>query len=104
MSDEKTVPGLLLGDPDPVTGEQSAVRMGDQLEYGRLRPLRDGVPITGEVVTVEKQPDGRYSFTTEWTPEGATVDAGSHGGPARVATAAFRDGWDRVFGGKVGSA
>ena len=39
-------------------------------------------------------------------PAPPTDVAGSHSGPAMVTTEAYRDGWDRIFGGKqaVGQA
>ena len=62
---------------------------------GELRGLKEGRPITGEIVTLEPRKDNPRvcDVTQSYAPKES-----SHKGPAKVATAAYRDGWDEVFG------
>ncbi|MCL2723158.1 MAG: hypothetical protein FWD69_01855 [Polyangiaceae bacterium] len=70
----------------------------EQLEAGELRTLRDGQPIVGEILSLEPRKDQpRVCDVRESWP--ATRQASpSHKGPARVATTAYRAGWDEIFG------
>lgn len=82
---------------------------GDQLEAAAVRPLREGVPITGEVVklTPRKEFPLLCDVTTEFNapaavPESTDV-AGARGlphkGPAQVATDTYRSNWDVIWAG-----
>lgn len=61
------------------------------------RPLRDGTPIDSDSRLLVPREDGRYSV------EPILGDSGSKEskGPAKVNSAAFRAGWDNIFGAKV---
>ncbi len=75
------------------------------LEAGLLRPMREGKPIVGEVVSLTQRQDlpMLYDVKSEFGAgaDGAadTDDVRSPGdGPAQVASDAYRKGWDAVWG------
>jgi len=67
------------------------------VEVGTMRPLREGKPIDGEVVSLRQRRDlpFLYDVKTELPDESrrATSD-----GPAQVATKEYRKGWDAIWG------
>jgi hypothetical protein len=66
------------------------------VELGTMRPLREGKPIDGEVVSLRQRRDlpFLYDVKTELeTERRATAD-----GPAQVATDDYRRGWDAIWG------
>ena len=72
------------------------------IEAGLLRPMREGKPITGEVVSLTQRHDlpmvfnVKSEFSTDIEPaERTAVD-----GPAQVASDAYRKGWDAVWGNR----
>jgi hypothetical protein len=89
------------------------------LEAGLLRPMREGQPITGEVITLKQRADVPvfYDVKTEF---GGPEDPGAQqaepqappmpvpgpgqgklpgdGRPAQVSSDAYRKGWDAVWG------
>ncbi len=99
MPDEAPKPSpdvvLLAGPTDDGGGMRVLRARQDRLETGEIRPLQEGVPIRGEVVTLKPR---------ENTPQICDVEVAytpppvEHKGPAQVATQAYRDHWDDVFG------
>jgi hypothetical protein len=88
---------VLLGPPTKDGAGLHVLRARDErIELGELRALQEGRPITGEIVTLaprEGNPhicDVKESFAP---PSQAK-------GPAKVATSAYRQGWDDIFGTK----
>ncbi|MEO8904439.1 MAG: hypothetical protein ABI488_18860 [Polyangiaceae bacterium] len=79
----------------------------NRLELGALRPLREGAPITGEVVTLRPRPNAPALCDVEVhvkAPEAAPTDdrqvpraALAHPGPAQVATDEYRRNWDSIW-------
>jgi hypothetical protein len=77
------------------------------LEAGELRALKQGAPMSGEVVrlvpregspvlwNVRVEFDARETAAPE--PAAATTGGKGHAGPARVSTRAYREGWDAIF-------
>jgi hypothetical protein len=72
------------------------------VEVGTLRPLREGKPIDGEVVTLQQRSDVPFVYDVKVEvpahesssePRRATSD-----GPAQVATDQYRRGWDAIWG------
>lgn len=79
-------------------------KRNDRLELGGVRALREGMPITGEVVrlTPRKEFPLLCDVATELpAPERPTDVAEARGesrkGPAQVATDRYRDNWDVIF-------
>jgi hypothetical protein len=75
------------------------------IEAGLLRPVREGKPIVGEVISLTQRPDLPMVFDvkSEFKPdsgpsEGPVADRLSPDGPAQVASEAYRKGWDAVWG------
>jgi hypothetical protein len=80
---------------------------GDRLELGAVRPLREGAPINGEVVTLRPRPsfpalcDVETQFKRpeaasdrQEPPPSAVVQ---RTGPAQVATDEYRRNWDAIW-------
>src|SRR4051812_19524663 len=82
---------VILGPPTADGAGVHVLRAREEkLEAGELRALEEGKPITGEVVTLAPRKDNprvcdvKESFCAPST----------HKGPAKVATEAYREGWD----------
>jgi hypothetical protein len=70
-------------------------------ELGTLRPLREGRPIDGEVVSLRPR-EGMPLFDVRVElpdPRRSTTD-----GPAQVATDRYRAGWEAIWGNTDGDA
>lgn len=87
---------VVLGPPTP-DGEGVRVLRAreERIEAGELRALREGKPVTGEIVSLEPRKDNPRvcDVKSSFTPPGARK------GPAQVASQSYRDNWDEVFGG-----
>ena len=73
-----------------------------RLELGEVRPLKEGHPIHGEVVTLRPRPSFPWlcDVTVELparAPGGDVVRRERKSGPAQVATDSYRQNWDVVF-------
>src|SRR5512137_2075986 len=108
---------MLVPGPDLGNGMRTFSRhMPDHtVVEGVMRPLKEGEPImSGGVFALKPRRDGTPICDVEpidipGQPEEAPCSCcqeGGQKGPARVATRAYRSGWDRIFGGKpeVGQA
>jgi hypothetical protein len=69
------------------------------VEIGTLRPLREGKPLEGEVVSLRQRRDlpFLYDVKTELGDESESR-RGTSDGPAQVATEEYRRGWDAIWG------
>ena len=76
-------------------------RRKDRIEFGAVHPLKHGVPITGEVVTLTPRQDLPMVCDVKVelaAPSEATdVGAPAHKGPAQVASESYRENWDRIW-------
>jgi hypothetical protein len=77
------------------------------IEAGVLRPLTEGKPITGEVISLRPRPDLPFMFNVKTELAGPNIAAGAApdeppatDGPSQVATDSYRKGWEKIFGGK----
>lgn len=87
---------LVHGRTEDGEGHVVLRKRGDTLALGEVRPMREGRPITGELVKLKPRDDHPNLADVEVVhavPE-------SRGGPARVSTPAYRAGWAQVFGEK----
>lgn len=72
---------------------------GDEVSAGQLRAVKDGQPIRGELVKLSPRADSERLFDVETLAKPSEL--GSRGkGPAKVASDAYRDGWDNIFGAR----
>ena len=86
-------------------GDLRIVRQrADRVEFGAVRPLREGVPISGEVVRLtpcKEFPllcDVKSEFhASEPQRDVAEPTAAPHKGPARVASKNYRANWDLIW-------
>ncbi len=75
----------------------------NRLELGAVRPLREGVPITGEVVTLRPRPNfpALCDVESHFKPAEPASERGElalpHHGPAQVATDEYRRNWDAIW-------
>jgi hypothetical protein len=93
---------VLIGPPTSDGAGLHVIRAREErIETGELRAIKEGQPITGEIVTLEPRKDNPRvcDVTDSFKPPPGTSLALAHKGPANVATDAYREGWDEVFGG-----
>jgi hypothetical protein len=79
----------------------------NRLELGAVRPLREGAPITGEVVTLHPRPNfpALCDVETHFKPAPPVNDQqvpsahkpAARVGPAQVATDEYRRNWDAIW-------
>ena len=67
------------------------------VEVGTLRPMREGKPIDGEVVSLRQRRDLPFLYDVK-TELAAEPRRRSSDGPAQVATDDYRRGWDAIWG------
>jgi hypothetical protein len=94
---------VLLGPPTADgTGVHVLRARDERIETGELRALQEGRPISGEIVTLKpRESNPRLCDVTEsYSPRAVEAPQLGHKGPAKVATAAYREGWDEIFGAK----
>jgi hypothetical protein len=90
---------VLLG---PATADGGGVHVlrarAERLERGELRPLQEGRPVTGEIVTLAPREGNPRVCDVKESYAPLAPHKGK--GPAKVATSAYRSGWDEIFGDK----
>jgi hypothetical protein len=89
--------------PEGPNGMRVSIRhtKDHQIELGVLTPQKDGRPLSPKERLLQLTPQGAdlYKVENEFSL------SATYSGPAQVNSAAFRDGWDRIFGPKtIGSA
>jgi hypothetical protein len=90
---------VLLHSPTEDGGGVRVVRARQgQVEVGEVRPIAEGKPITGEVVTLKPRPDAPRVCDVD--VQYAAKETRGSAGPAQVATDAYRDNWEATFGRK----
>jgi len=72
---------------------------GAPVEAGLVRPLKDGEPITGELVTLKPTTENARLCDVE-VHHDARPKVKEHAGPSRASTDAYRTGWEEIFGAK----
>ena len=95
-NEKKATDVVVLGPPTPDGEGVHVLRAREErIEAGELRAVKEGKPITGEVVSLEPRKenprvcDVRSSY--------AAPSAGPKKGPAQVASEKYRENWDQVF-------
>jgi hypothetical protein len=104
MADEAPAPFdvvLLHGPTDDGAGTKIVRARPGKLEAGEIRPVREGQPINaGEVVTLKPREGAPRVCDVNVLHEAAAPQDVRGTGPAQVATRAYRDAWERIFGGE----
>jgi hypothetical protein len=87
---------VLLGPPTADGAGVHVLRAREErLEVGELRALAEGRPIQGEIVTLAPRKDNPRICDVK---ESFAASPALRKGPAKVASAAYREGWDEIFG------
>lgn len=68
------------------------------VEAGVLRPLREGKPIDGEVVSLTPRRDAPLLFDVKSELPDPHPTRAPGEGPVQVASDAYRKGWDAIWG------
>jgi hypothetical protein len=91
-TNEKKTDVVLLGPPTP-DGEGVRVLRAreERVEAGEFRALKEGKPITGEVVSLEPRKENPRVCDVR------SSVAVPKKGPAQVASERYRENWDQVF-------
>ena len=71
------------------------------VEMGTMRPLREGKPIDGEVVTLRQRRDLPFLYDVKTELADPEPRRGTSDGPAQVATEDYRKGWDAIWGRRL---
>lgn len=108
---------VVLGGPTDDGVGRKVVRMrSDRVETGELRPLQEGKPLTGDVVTLRPRENTPWLCDVDVAHAAPTLvpaaDVASASsittalgkGPAQVATKEYRHNWESIFGGNVNRA
>jgi hypothetical protein len=97
---------LIVDRTEDNEGFQILRRRGENapVELGTMRPLREGKPIDGEVVSLRQRTDLPFLFDVKTELPESESKRGTSDGPAQVATPEYRKGWDAIWGRRSGSA
>lgn len=71
-------------------------KRGDELSLGQVRKAAEGKPIAGDLVSLKPREGAPRLFDVEVLHEARAAG----GGPAKVSTPEYRQGWAQVFGPK----
>lgn len=95
-NEKKPTDVVVLGPPTP-DGEGVRVLRAreERIEAGELRALKEGKPITGEIVSLE--PRKENPRVCDVKSSYAPPSEGKKKGPAQVASEKYRENWDEVF-------
>lgn len=66
------------------------------VEVGTLRPLRDGKPVDGEIISLRPRKD--FPFVCNVKVEVPDQRRLIGDGPAQISTRRFRKGWEAIWG------
>ena len=96
---------LLAGPTEDGEGIRVVRARDEKLETGEVRPLKEGKPLgSGEIVRLAPRPGSpRICDVQVVTKLGSTTAPARGPGPPQVATSAYRESWERIFGAPDGS-
>ncbi len=72
-----------------------------EVEFGQVKPLREGKPIDGEVVSLRARKEVPFIYDVRTVLADPRADDGDRltsDGPPQVATEAYRKGWEAIWG------
>lgn len=70
-----------------------------RIEATELRAVREGRPLTGELVRLLPREESPLLWNVD--VQYSQDEQRGHAGPARITSEAYRDNWERIFGGDV---
>jgi hypothetical protein len=73
------------------------------IEVGEIRAVQEGRPVHGDVVRLKPREEHQRLFDVEVLMSRDELKAKAalgHAGPAQVATDAYRENWDAIFGAR----
>lgn len=71
----------------------------DVLEMGEIRSVQEGKPLHGDLVKLTPRKNHDRLFDVEVVlPREEIPGSRQHAGPAQVATDAYRENWEAIFG------
>jgi hypothetical protein len=82
------------------------IRKRDEvIELGELRSVQEGKPLHGELVKLSPREDNKRLFDVEVVVPREETQSGhaalkAKSGPAQVASEAYREGWEAIFGAR----
>ncbi len=106
---------LIHGVTDDGQGLRVLRARDERVELGQVRPLQEGKPLSGDIVKLKPRPESPFLCDVETEVElpeaakatfrGANTERPRDGdapdacrkGPARVASAAYRQNWDAIW-------
>ncbi|MCZ7686560.1 MAG: hypothetical protein M5U28_50550 [Sandaracinaceae bacterium] len=71
-------------------------KRGDVVEPAVVKKAKEGQPVVGELVRLSPREEPLL-YDVDVLYGGQREEADERGGPAQVATEAYRKGWDRLF-------
>ena len=98
---------LVVGRTEDAEGYRVLRHRPEQgVEMGTMRPLKEGRPIDGEIISLQAREDVPflYNVKTELADPRAQERRGTSAGPAQIATEEYRNGWDAIWGAAKPSA
>lgn len=75
----------------------------DSIELGEIRAAKEGRPIHGDLVRLKQRKEHDRLFDVETIVSRDETDQQrlpGHAGPAQVATDAYRENWEAIFGAR----
>jgi hypothetical protein len=72
-------------------------KRGESVELGALREVEEGKPLHGELVKLSRRSEHPLLFDVNVLHDSAPK-LSERSGPAQVATDAYREGWEIIFG------
>src|SRR5947208_13560512 len=96
---------MIVDRTDDNEGFQILRRRGEDqpVEVGTMRPLRQGKPIDGEVVSLRQRRDLPFLYDVKTELPDSEPHRATSDGPAQVATDQYRRGWDAIWGRRLGA-
>ena len=96
--EEKSDVVLLTGPTEDGEGVKVVRARDEQIETGEVRPLKEGKPLgSGEIVKLKPREGSKRLHDVEVVMKVEQEARGN--GPPQVATTAYRESWERIFGG-----
>lgn len=76
-------------------------KRADRVEAGVVEPLKEGVPIHGEVVQLHARQDSPLFDVEVHVPRTTPAPNAPVAGPPQVATDTYRKNWDSIYKGSA---